>query len=322
MIVATHVSKYYGPHAAVRDLDFEIEEGECVGFLGLNGAGKSTTLKLLSCLLLPTAGSIKIDGLDAETDPHRIRKKIGYLPDKPPVYDEMTVRQFLRFAAQIRNLKHDKLASRIDDVVKTCDLVDVVDQPIATLSHGYRQRVGIAQAIIHEPALLILDEPFAGLDPVQVVEMRKMIQSLRGKHTILLSTHLLNEVEQTCDNVLFLRGGEIKAKRAAGDISNERISRVAVAFSSKESAEKARTMLEKRDDVTSVAVRSGTQAAVQAGEFELEVETKEDMRHALAKLLIGADLPLIKLQKVDTDLESAFLEASATSLAPPKKGAE
>ena len=212
MIVVDRVSKYYGRNAAVRDLDFRIEEGECVGFLGLNGAGKSTTLRLLSCLLLPTSGRVTIRGFDVEEQPHEIRKLIGYLPDEPPLYPEMRVEEFLRFAGKLRRMGAEKLATRLPKVMAQTGLEQVRDQTIGTLSHGYQQRVGIAQAIVHEPALLILDEPIQGLDPVQIVEMRALIRSLRGEHTILLSSHILSEIEQTCDRILMLHDGRIVAQ--------------------------------------------------------------------------------------------------------------
>ncbi|RZO55063.1 MAG: ABC transporter ATP-binding protein, partial [Sandaracinaceae bacterium] len=177
MIVVDRVSKFYGRNAAVRDLDFRIEEGECVGFLGLNGAGKSTTLRLLSCLLLPTSGRVTIRGFDVEEQPHEIRKLIGYLPDEPPLYPEMRVEEFLRFAGKLRRMSAEQLQLRLPKVMAQTGLEAVRDQTIGTLSHGYQQRVGIAQAIVHEPALLILDEPIQGLDPVQIVEMRALIRS-------------------------------------------------------------------------------------------------------------------------------------------------
>ncbi|HET8933599.1 MAG TPA: ABC transporter ATP-binding protein, partial [Polyangiales bacterium] len=163
MIVVDNVSKYYGSRRAVADLTFEIRAGECIGFLGLNGAGKSTTLRLLSCLLLPTSGRISVRGFDVVTHPHEIRKLIGYLPDTPPLYLEMTVREYLDFAGRLRGLEGAELNKMRDRAVRLCSLKEVLQQPISQLSHGYRQRVGIAQAIIHGPSLLILDEPIQGL---------------------------------------------------------------------------------------------------------------------------------------------------------------
>jgi ABC-2 type transport system ATP-binding protein len=209
MISARHLSKSYGAFAAVRDLDFTIAAGECVGFLGLNGAGKSTTLRMLAGVLEPSSGTLSIEGLDAVDDALAIRRRVGYLPERPPLYDEMGVTAFLRFAAALRDVPAAKRDAAVADVVRRCALTEVADAAIGTLSHWFRQRVGIAQAIVHGPALLILDEPTQGLDPVQIAEMRQLIAGLRGDHTILLSTHILSEIEATCDRILVLDEGRI-----------------------------------------------------------------------------------------------------------------
>lgn len=303
MIVVEQVSKFYGPHAAVKNLNFEIEEGECVGFLGLNGAGKSTTLRMLSCLLLPTSGSIKIDELDVEHDPHEIRKAIGYLPDKPPVYDEMTCTQFLKFAGEIRDMDSSALKKRIPEVIDICGLDDVADQIISSLSHGYKQRVGIAQAIIHEPKLLILDEPFKGLDPVQTFQMRKMIKSLHGKHTILLSTHLLAEVEASCDRILFLENGLIEATKTKEELSTggDFLIRVVVAKNDNDLA----TLIEEVEGVLSVST-------IQEQE-EFEIRCASDRRSLIAKKLIEKEFELLVLQRKESGLEAAFLKANSAN---------
>ena len=211
MIEVEGLTKYYGARAAIRDLTFSIGRGEVIGFLGLNGAGKSTTLKVLGCVLLPTAGRVVIDGFDVTRDPHEIRKRIGFLPDTPPLYNEMTVGGYLDFVARLRGVPAREAAGRVAEVEKKTAIADVHDEMIATLSHGYRQRVGLAQAIVHNPALLILDEPTSGLDPEQIVEMRSLIHGLRGEHTILLSSHNLPEVSQTCDRLLVIHQGSIVA---------------------------------------------------------------------------------------------------------------
>ncbi|MDX1579973.1 MAG: ABC transporter ATP-binding protein, partial [Gemmatimonadota bacterium] len=248
MIVVDRVSKYYGSSAAVSDLDFTIEEGECVGFLGLNGAGKSTTLRMLSCLLLPTSGRISIRGFDVEDEPHEIRKLIGYLPDNPPLYPEMRVIEFLRFAGRLRRMSKAEVEKRLPEVIEVTGLEEVADQPISTLSHGYRQRVGIAQAIVHRPALLILDEPIQGLDPVQIVEMRELIRSLRGEHTILLSSHILSEIERTCDRILMLHKGRIVAKGT----EEELVGRTQGAAAYRDAAGQSWLQLEVRGDEAAV----------------------------------------------------------------------
>lgn len=301
MIVVDRVSKYYGERAAVRDLDFTIQAGECVGFLGLNGAGKSTTLRMLSCLLLPTSGRITIRGFDAEAEPHEIRKLIGYLPDDPPLYPEMTVERYLRFAGKLRRMSKGELEKRLPEVLATTALTDVASQPISTLSHGYQQRVGIAQAIIHRPALLILDEPIQGLDPVQIVEMRELIRTLRGEHTILLSSHILAEIERTCDRVLMLHQGRIVEQGAVSDAREVHVAELEV----RASEEDLRAALAAVEELTITAL-----APVEDGVLRATVRTPSDAREAIAAQVIGRGLGLRRLERGSTELEDVFLRLS------------
>src|SRR6476469_10168301 len=212
MIKDKGLTKYYGELAAVRELDFSIDRGEVIGFLGLNGAGKTTALKILGCVLLPTAGDVKVDGIDIARDPHEVRRRIGFLPDTPPLYNDMTVGRYLKFAAELRGVVGSEADKAVTEAEEKTATREVHDRPIFSLSHGYRQRVGVAQALVHRPKLLILDEPTSGLDPVQIVEMRQLIRSLRGSHTILLSSHNLPEISQTCDRLLVIQNGEIVAQ--------------------------------------------------------------------------------------------------------------
>ncbi|MBZ0115425.1 MAG: ABC transporter ATP-binding protein [Sandaracinaceae bacterium] len=315
MIVVDKVTKFYGPRPAVRDLDFKIDEGECVGFLGLNGAGKSTTLRLLSCLLLPTSGRITIRGLDAEEQPHEIRKLIGYLPDTPPLYPEMRVTEFLRFAGQLRQMKRSAVDKRMPEVVELTGLRDVVDQPIGTLSHGYKQRVGIAQAIVHDPALLILDEPIQGLDPVQIVEMRQLIRNLRGKHTILLSSHILSEIEQTCDRVLMLHRGRITAQGTEDEV----VAQLRTAMPGyRQQAREVWLEVEIRGDEASVRKVLGsvggavTELGIVEGELlRVKVQCSRDIREEAARAIIQAGLGLRGLREIGAGkLEDVFVELS------------
>src|SRR3954453_1614912 len=212
MIQVRELTKYYGERPAIRDISFDIDRGEVIGFLGLNGAGKTTTLKILGCVLLPTSGQVVVDGLDVTQRPHDVRRRIGFLPDLPPLYNEMTVGAYLTFAARLREVPAREVAARVAEAEEKTALQEVHDDVIGSLSHGYRQRVGLAQALVHKPALLILDEPTAGLDPVQIVEMRNLIRRLRGEHTLLISSHFLAEISQTCDRLLVIQSGEIVAR--------------------------------------------------------------------------------------------------------------
>ena len=298
MIVVDRVSKYYGEHAAVRDLDFTIEAGQCVGFLGLNGAGKSTTLRLLSCLLLPTSGRITIRGFDAETDPHEIRKLIGYLPDTPPLYPEMTVERYLRFAGKLRRMSRADLEKRLPEALERTALTAVREQPINTLSHGYRQRVGIAQAIIHRPALLILDEPIQGLDPVQIVEMRELIRALSGEHTILLSSHNLFEAERTCDRVLMLSHGRIVEQGAP---SSARAHGAELEVRGSEEAVRAALA-----GLEGLAIAALTPLEEEV--LRVKIESPTDMREAIAARIVERGLGLRRLERASTVFASTVLE--------------
>jgi ABC-2 type transport system ATP-binding protein len=308
MIVVDKVSKYYGAHRAVADLSFEIREGECIGFLGLNGAGKSTTLRLLACLLLPTSGRIRVRDLDVVTHPHEIRRFIGYLPDTPPLYPEMTVREYLEFAGRIRGLTGSELAQGLDRAVGLCSVREVVRTPISQLSHGYRQRVGIAQAIIHKPSLLILDEPIQGLDPVQIVEMRKMIGALRGEHTILLSTHILTEIEATCDRILVMHEGRVAAQGTEEELSTKLAARRTLQLEVRGSGDALAAALSGVSGLRVLSIEPDGSDSVRAS---LHVEDAQ--REAVSRAVVQAGLGLNAMYTESTGLEALFLQLSSTA---------
>ncbi len=319
MIVVEGVSKYYGRTPAVRDLTFTIDEGECIGFLGLNGAGKSTTLRMLSCLLLPTAGRIRVGGFDVESEPHEIRKLIGYLPDAPPLYPEMRVDEYLTFAGRLRRMSAEQVRERLPVVLDKTGLTEVEDAPIETLSHGYRQRVGIAQAMIHEPKLLILDEPIQGLDPVQIIEMRALIRSLRGEHTILLSSHILSEIERTCDRVLMLNEGRIVASGTEDEIVAQLHARPAT-YRGLERV--SWVMLEVRGDEAAIRAALSTSelsvlevVPLADGVCRVNVRSVADLRELIAKRVVDAGLGLLTMQRAQSSLEEAFVRMSDDSRA-------
>src|SRR5688572_24857790 len=222
MIRATNLTKLYGGHKALGPISFEIADGETVGFLGLNGAGKTTALRLLACDLRPSGGTIDVGGVDAIAEPHEVRKRIGFLPEHPPLYMDMNVEDYLLYAGELRGMTRAEVKKRMPDVMDLTDLKDVSRQVIGTLSHGYRQRVGIGQAIIHQPKFLILDEPTRGLDPVQIVEMRNLIHDLKENHTVLISSHILTEISQTCDRLLVLGRGQMLAVGSEAELSGRK----------------------------------------------------------------------------------------------------
>src|ERR1700753_3845917 len=220
MITVTDLTKRYARHTAVDHVSFEVQKGQIVGFLGPNGAGKTTTMRMLTRFMPRTAGTATVAGFDVLEQPYEVKKRIGYLPETPPLYPEMSTREYLEFVGKLKGLSGAELGKRIDYVLERCSVADVKDKLLGKLSKGYRQRVGLAQAIIHNPDVLILDEPTSGLDPKQINKTRDLIKSPAGDHTIILSTHILPEVEQTCQSVLIINKGRLLAKDSVNNLQN------------------------------------------------------------------------------------------------------
>jgi ABC-2 type transport system ATP-binding protein len=305
MIKVSNLSKFYGAKRALGPVSFEIADGECVGFLGLNGAGKTTALRVLACDLRPSGGTIAIDGVDAVADPHAVRKRIGFLPENPPLYPDMTVLDYLRFAAELRGLRKNDHVRRIPEVLDLTDLTDVAGEIISTLSHGYRQRVGVAQAIVHDPKLLVLDEPTRGLDPVQIVEMRSMIRNLKEKHTVLISSHILTEISQTCDRLLVLGKGEI-LKTGTEEELTQGFDVTSVIVSVKQSgddfAKRATSTLEKVEGVTRVDEPRAIHDIL-----TFVVHCDREVRPAVGKAVVDAGWDLLRLDSLTSELEQTFI---------------
>jgi ABC-2 type transport system ATP-binding protein len=303
VITVQGLTKYYGDHAAIRDLTFTIERGEVIGFLGLNGAGKTTALKVLGCVLLPTSGKVTIDGHDVVREPHEIRKRIGFLPDTPPLYDEMTVGAYLSFVAQLRGVPSADARKRVQEVEAVTALAQVDDQVISALSHGFRQRVGVAQAMVHNPALLILDEPTSGLDPVQIVEMRELIQKLKGTHTVLVSSHILSEISQICDRLLVIQAGEIVAQGTEAELAKRFGGGGTVDVEVKGVGAKAAEVVRAVPGVTGASV-----VRDEAGMATLKVDAPADSRPAIARALVAANFDLLRIDRGSERLEAIFLK--------------
>jgi ABC-2 type transport system ATP-binding protein len=305
MIEVRQLTKYYGEHAAIRDLNFDIQRGEVIGFLGLNGAGKTTTLKVLGCLLLPTSGHVVVDGVDVLVNPHEVRRKIGFLPDTPPLYGEMTVNRYLTFAARLRGVSAKDAPLRVAEVEEKTALLEVAGELISSLSHGFRQRVGLAQAMVHKPSLLILDEPTSGLDPRQVVEMRNLIRQLRGEHTLLISSHFLAEISQTCDRLLVIKDGELVAQgteqELAASLGTAHEIEVTIKGNAARAQEAARGVL----GVTKVEI-----TREEGLEVSLRVLAASDVRAQLARTLVLAGLDLLRFDRGSSRLESVFIHLS------------
>ncbi len=307
MIQVSGLTRYYGTHPAVQDVSFRIESNEIVGFLGLNGAGKSTTLKVLAGLLLPNAGTVRIDDVDALEAPDSVRAKIGYLPEDPPLYTEMRVRDFLIWTGRIKGRKDSEVLARLPEVLKICQISHVADRVIDTLSHGYRKRVGIAQAIIHEPDLVILDEPISGLDPVQIVEMRAVIKALKTHCTVLISSHILSEISQTCDRILVLNDGKLVAQGTEDELSNRMAGSNEVVFTIRGSKDTLDQLLGDSNVVLDHVIRA------QGDVWHVTVNMSQDAREQLVTELVSAGLGLRSLADSEAELEQIFLGLTANN---------
>ncbi|MGZ6133822.1 MAG: ABC transporter ATP-binding protein [Myxococcaceae bacterium] len=303
MIQVEQLSKYYGARAAIRNLSFRIDSGEVVGFLGLNGAGKTTTLRILGGVLLPTAGTVRLDGLDLMTAPRKVRARIGFLPELPPLYEEMGVGEYLTFVAALRGVEPGRLRARVAETEERTGLAALDRERISTLSHGYRQRVGVAQALVHGPEVLLLDEPANGLDPVQNVEMRALVRSLRGDHTVLVSSHILPEIAQTCDRLLVIRDGELVAQGSETELEERLGVRAGVEVEIDGPAEAVAAALRAVPGVRGVSVE-----AAPGGRALLRVEAPDELRPELARAAVGAGARLFRLDVSTDRLESLFLK--------------
>jgi ABC-2 type transport system ATP-binding protein len=302
MIEVSHLSRFYGNHRAVDDVSFTIASNTIVGFLGLNGAGKTTTLKVIAGLLPPSAGTVSVDGEDLASAPESFRQQIGFLPESPPLYTEQTVREFLRFVGRLRGMPASQVEARLPEIMTRCQLGGREDWVIGQLSHGYRKRVGIAQAIIHRPKLVILDEPISGLDPVQIVEMRRVIRSLAEECTVLVSSHILSEIEQTCDRILVLQAGKLVFVGKGEELRARQQDTTLLALTLRGSAEGVHTALDGQEHTRIVEVSDAGE-----GLLDVRLELTEDRREEVARLLIEAGLGLRSLVEDGDELEDVFV---------------
>jgi gliding motility-associated transport system ATP-binding protein len=310
MIQVEQLSKYYGARAAIRNLTFRIAQGEVVGFLGLNGAGKTTTLRILGCVLLPTSGTVRLAGQDLLTAPRELKARIGFLPETPPLYEEMTVGEYLAFVAGIRGVDPESIPSRVGETEERTGLSTYDAERISTLSHGFRQRVGVAQALVHDPDVLLLDEPASGLDPVQNVEMRSLIRSLRGDHTVLVSSHILPEIAQTCDRLLVVRDGELVAQGTEAELEERLGVGTGVELELAGPVEAVAAALRALPGVRGVAVQSAG-----AGRSVLRVDAPDALRPAMVRAALQAGAELYRLDVSTDRLESLFLKLAGRGVA-------
>jgi gliding motility-associated transport system ATP-binding protein len=313
MIKVEGLTKRYARTVAVDNISFEVEKGQIVGFLGPNGAGKTTTMRVLTCFLPPTEGTANVAGFDVMEHPIQVKKRIGYLPETPPVYPEMEVAEYLNFAGRLKGISSGDIARRIDDVVGRCSLGDVRNKLIGKLSKGYRQRVGLAQAIIHNPDVLILDEPTSGLDPKQIIEIRELLKHLAGEHTIILSTHILSEVEHSCERVIIINAGKLVAIDSVANLTNrlrgsEAVSLVVETAGGSPNPTDVQQRLEQVSGVSRVVMKQSNDGRLA---FEVESLQGRHIRADLARTVVNSGWGLNELRPVGLSLEEIFLQLTA-----------
>ena len=319
MITVKELTKRYARNTAVDHISFEIQKGQIVGFLGPNGAGKTTTMRMLTCFMPPTAGTATVAGFDVLEEPMEVKKRIGYLPETPPLYPEMRTGEYLEFVGRLKGLSKSELSKRVDYVCERCSVADVREKLISKLSKGYRQRVGLAQAIIHNPDVLILDEPTAGLDPKQINETRDLIKSLAGDHTIILSTHILPEVEQTCEQVIIIAKGKVIATDSVSNLQNrargvESVLLEVAGRNGEVDPAVVQTRLEKITGVSKVHFKEKRQ---RRNIFEIESVKDKLVRGDLARAVVEAGWDLNELRSSAMSLEEVFLQRTGDHAAAP-----
>ncbi len=305
MIEVQHVTKRYGPVAAVDDVSFRVEAGQILGFLGPNGAGKTTTMRVLTGYLPPTEGTATIAGFDVLEEPIEVKRRTGYLPESPPLYPDMTVREYLTFIARINRLPAAERGSRIDRVMERTSVGDVADRHCSKLSKGYRQRVGLAQAILHNPDVLILDEPTAGLDPKQIIETRELIKELAGDHTIILSTHILPEVAQTCERVVIINKGRVVAEDSPDNLTGRLHGAVTIQLQVDTLGADPTGALQAVPGVASVSVG---EPGIDGRPVEVQSAQDVDIRRDIANAVVSNGWGLLEMRRARLSLEEIFLQ--------------
>jgi len=310
MIRVKNLTKRYGELKAVDDISFDIHTGEILGFLGPNGAGKTTTVRVITCYLLPTSGSVEVDGLDVFEHSLEVRKKIGYLPENAPLYSEMNVLDYLHFVMGIRGIAKDRWNQRIKEIIDICGLGPVIHRNIGELSKGFNQRVGLAQAMVHDPEILILDEPTSGLDPNQIAEIRSLIKELGKEKTVILCTHILPEVEATCGRVLIINEGKVVADGSPAELQSSFQGKEQIYLELKTPAEDVETKLANVENVEKVErIKSGGDGLKK---FTVECSKNVDLREELFRLAVENNWVLLEMRKEQASLEDVFRELTTS----------
>ena len=305
MISVENITKRYPTKTAVEGMSFKVEKGEILGFLGPNGAGKTTTMRIITGYMPATDGTVKVDGFDVGDNPLECRRRIGYLPENPPLYTEMTVRAYLRFVAKIKGVSSARLKDEVDRVMDKVNITDVQERIIAKLSKGYKQRVGIAQALLNDPPILILDEPTIGLDPKQIHEVRELIKELAGKHTVILSTHILPEVEQTCHRVIIIDHGKIIAVDTPQNLRTQGQGTAQISIEVQGPSAAIVSTLKALPGV--VGVRTEAESGGNC-RFQIDSDARQDIRGELARVIVTKGWGLLELHSTVMSLEDIFIK--------------
>ena len=322
MIEVVNLKKRYGRQTAVDGVSFTVQKGEILGFLGPNGAGKSTTMRILACYLPATEGTARVAGFDVFDDALEVKKRVGYMPETPPLYPDMDVTSFLEFCAKVHGLDRARRRTRLAEVVEKCRIGDVRRTLIGRLSKGYRQRVGLAQAILHNPEVLILDEPTAGLDPKQIIETRELIRSFGGEHTVVLSTHILPEVSMTCGRVVIINNGRVVAEDTPDNLSQRLQGVAGLRIEVRGETGPVFDALRLVPGVAGIRPREGREGVVV---FDLDVEPGREVRPEIARAVVQKGLDLLALQQTGVSLEDVFLQLTTrdtADTAPPPRAEE
>src|SRR5260370_4822813 len=324
MISVKDLSKRYARNTAVDHISFEVEKGQIVGFLGPNGAGKTTAMRMLTFFLPPSSGTATVAGFDVVEAPLEVKKRIGYLPEAPPLYVKMRTAEYLTFVGRLKGLSGAELRQRVDAVCERCAVGDVKNKLLGKLSKGYRQRVGLAQAIIHNPEVLILDEPTAGLDPKQINETRDLIKSLAGDHTIILSTHMLPEVEQSCEKVIIINKGELVATDSVNNLQSRArgAELVLVEVAGRNGALDSASIQQRLEKVAGVSRVAFKEKKQTGATFEIESLKDKFVRGDLARAVVEAGWNLNELRTAAVSLEEIFLQLTGQPAAAPAPGSE
>jgi ABC-2 type transport system ATP-binding protein len=319
MIEVQNLTKRYGPTLAVSEVSFEAQKGEVLGFLGPNGAGKTTTMRVITGYLPPSEGRVRVAGFDVVEEPLEAKRRTGYLPETPPVYPDMTVNEYLAFVGRIKGISRRELKSRMADVVERCAVADVQNRQIGKLSKGYRQRVGLAQALIHNPEVLVLDEPTAGLDPKQIIETRQLIKGLAGRHTVILSTHILPEAAKTCQRVVVISAGKIVAVGTPDELTRRLQGFETILLTVEGLAADVKDKLQRVEGVNLVESHDSTDGRAT---YEVHAEKGKDVRAELARAVVESNWKLYELRTSGLSLEDIFLKLTTKDLTeePPVSG--